>query len=68
MFAKKHREIEKKYKCQRNSLKEAVKYLQKVKANIDEVEKGCSDYCNFHGNSFEVAFNLYVSCLKNPKK
>lgn len=67
LLTKTHRELEKKHNCKRGSLKEAVAYLKKVKANIPEVEKGCEDYCKFHGYSYEVAFNLYASCLKNPK-
>jgi transcription elongation factor Elf1 len=65
---KKHKEIEKKYNCPAGSLKEAVKYLLKIKADIDAVVKGCEEYCRINDNSFTIAFNLYVSCLKNPKK
>lgn len=65
---KKHREIEKEHNCKKNSLKEAVAFLLNRKDNLEEVVKGCEDYCNMHGNSFEVAFNLYVSCLKDHTK
>lgn len=64
---KKHRDIEKKYGCRKDSLKEAISWLVKNKHNLDEAVKGCEDYCRHYGNNFEVAFNLYVSCLKNPK-
>lgn len=66
--SKKHREIEKRHGAKRNSLKEAVSYLTKVKANIDEVEKGCKDWIEVHPKvQFEIAFNMYVAALKNPK-
>lgn len=74
IFSKKHREIEKRHGCKRDSLKDAVKYLQNTKANLQEVEKGCEEWSLINGNpesktnQFEVAFNLYVSCLKNSKK
>jgi hypothetical protein len=65
---KTHREIEKRFNCKRGSLKKAVSYLQKAKYNIPEVVKGCEDYCNHYGSDFTVAFNLYVSCLKDPNE
>jgi hypothetical protein len=74
ILSRKHREIEKRHGCRRGSLKGAVKYLQNQKANLAEIEKGCEEWCLVNGDpnskisSFEIAFNLYVSALKNPKK
>lgn len=69
-----HREIEKKYFCRKDSLKDAIAYLTSVNANLDEVLEGARLYAIKYGNPnskvnpFEVAVNIYVSCLKNPKK
>lgn len=74
ILSKKHREIEKRHGCRKNSLKEVVKWLRENKHNLDEVEKGCEEWSLVNGDhtakisAFEVAFNLYVSALKNPKK
>lgn len=66
--AKPHREIEKANGCKKDSIKEAVEWLQN-NGNLAEAVKGCKDYCTIYPNiKFEVAFNMYVSCLKNPKK
>lgn len=68
LFSKPHREIEKQNGCKRNSLKDAVKWLMKNKQDLELAKKGCSDYVKEHPSiKYEVAFNMYVSCLKNPK-
>lgn len=69
LFKKRHREIEKAHGCKSGSLKDAVNWLRKNKHDIKEVAKGCEDYCKVYPNiNYAVAFNLYVSYLKNPKK
>jgi hypothetical protein len=73
-----HRTTEKAFKLKKNSLKQAFEDLKNKHGYSDEkiVEtvKECVKYCQAYGNSkddniyFLSAFNLYVSCLNNPKK
>lgn len=68
LFSKPHRQIEKENGCKRNSLKEAVNWLIKNKQDLELAKKGCADYVKVYPQiKYEVAFNMYVSCLKNPK-
>jgi hypothetical protein len=65
-----HRKLERAFKLKSGSLKKAVSEL-KEKHNFTEQEilvkaKECAEYCIQNKNPFDVAFNLYVSCLNNP--
>jgi hypothetical protein len=67
--SKPHRQIEIDNGCKRNSLKEAVEWLINNKQDLHLAVKGCADYVKVYPNiKYEVAFNMYVSILKNPKK
>lgn len=66
-----HREIEKQYACKKDSLKRAIEDLQlkhkQSKEEIKEMAQEADAYSKAHGNDFSAVFNLYVSCLNNPK-
>jgi isopropylmalate/homocitrate/citramalate synthase len=66
-----HRTIEKAFKLKKDSLKVAIDSL-KTKHKFTEEDillkaKECAEYCIENNNDFVIAFNLYVSCLNNPK-
>jgi hypothetical protein len=71
-----HRTTEKAFKLKKNSLKQAFEDLKTRHGYSDEkivaTIKECVQYCKAYGNDtnihFLTAFNLYVSCLNNPKK
>lgn len=67
-----NREIEKALKLEKNSLKKpCVDLKEKHKFTDQDIKRiaiECANYCLENGNDFTVAFNLYVSCLNNPKK
>lgn len=71
-----HRETEKHFKLPKNSLLKAFTDLREKHGYSDqkiiETVGECVEYCKFNNqddnHSFLVAFNLYVSCLNNPKK
>jgi hypothetical protein len=67
MFKKPHREIEKKHGLDDDVLKDAVNWLLNNKQDLEGVETGCAEYCRINPSiPFDVAFNMYVSCLKHP--
>jgi chromosome segregation and condensation protein ScpB len=66
-----HRKIERAFKCKKDSLQKAVSDL-KTKYQFDDYDivekaKECAQYCIDNKADFVIAFNLYVSCLNNPK-
>jgi hypothetical protein len=71
-----HRTTEKAFKLKKNSLKPAFEDLKLKHGYSDqqiiETVKECVKYCKAYGNDTNIyflsAFNLYVSCLNNPKK
>jgi hypothetical protein len=67
-----HRKIEKAFKVKKGSLQVAIETLKtKYQFTDDDVlriAKECAEYCIENNNDYVVAFNLYVSCLKNQKK
>jgi uridine kinase len=66
-----HRRLERNFNLKNGSLKKAVSDLkEKYKFTDQEIlvrAKECADYCLENKNRFDVAFNLYVSCLNNRK-
>jgi hypothetical protein len=66
-----HRRVEKAFKLKKNILKVPIETLQdKFKftdSDVLQAAKECAEYCIENKNDFHVVFNLYVSCLKNPK-
>lgn len=66
-----HRKLERLFKLKSGSLKQAVKDLREKHKFDDQLilvrAKECAEYCIENKNDFAIAFNLYVSCLNNPK-
>lgn len=66
-----HRKIERAFKLKSGALKTPVSDLkEKFKFSDQDVilkAKECAEYCIENNNDFVIAFNLYVSCLNNPK-
>lgn len=71
-----HRKVEKSLGLKKNSLQIAFRDLKEKHQYTDlmvaEAARSCAEYCKFYGNNekddFVTAFNLFVSCLNNPKK
>lgn len=68
-----HRKIEKALQIEKNCLKEQVKQLKEMKKTDEEIYaavKGCLEWLQVYNptGNFVVAFQLYISCLKNPPK
>ncbi len=67
-----HRHLEKGFKLQKNSLKKPFETLKEkhrfTDVDILRIANECATYCIENETDYVVSFNLYVSCLNNPKK
>lgn len=67
-----HRTLERGLKLKKNSLKKPFETLKEkyrfTDPDILRVANECATYCIENKTDYVVAFNLYVSCLKNQKK
>jgi hypothetical protein len=67
-----HRITERHFKLKKNSLKkpfETLKLKHGLKdADLLRIADECGSYCEENKTDYVVSFNMYVSCLNNPKK
>lgn len=66
-----HQTIERCYSLEKDSMKEIVDILQ-TKYQLDDKTiltraEECAFFCIENKTDFLITFNMYISCLQNPK-